>query len=294
MFDRILHARPKAYGFFYLGLIPFYAAVFYFFPKTLGENYSFMECVYFSTVTITTLGYGDIVPSGDLGRFVSSSESILGVVLIGLFLNSLSRVRSETTRAEDIEKEQKSYRDTQVAKLNGHFSIIRPIIEIYQRSVIRITSPLVGGPHEYNADFAISDMKDLFGPSVDATRNFHEPAVRFYFDSLDRLHSELSDLIKSVDLRLFPELETSCISFIQAGVSLDFSEPILGAVNTRVGDESMADLIKRLLEKFEGEPVLDQVPPMLTPYVALYRQIQCQMEFIEIFKKELERGMSAR
>jgi hypothetical protein len=52
---------------------------------------NFMRMFYFSTVTITTLGYGDIVPLSTAARTWVSIESILGMVLIGLFLNSLKK-----------------------------------------------------------------------------------------------------------------------------------------------------------------------------------------------------------
>ena len=45
--------------------------------------------LYFSTVTIATIGYGDIVPVTDLTRFLVALEALLGLVFAGLFLNSL-------------------------------------------------------------------------------------------------------------------------------------------------------------------------------------------------------------
>ncbi|MDI1271426.1 MAG: potassium channel family protein [Polaromonas sp.] len=42
---------------------------------------SFMDCVYFSFTTFTTLGFGDIQPTGDL-RFLTGIESLTGLVLI--------------------------------------------------------------------------------------------------------------------------------------------------------------------------------------------------------------------
>jgi Ion channel len=46
--------------------------------------------LYLSAATITTLGLGDILPVSDKVRLLVGLESFLGVVLIGLFLNSLS------------------------------------------------------------------------------------------------------------------------------------------------------------------------------------------------------------
>ncbi len=63
------------------------------FPSESSGNFGRM--LYLSIVTITTLGYGDIVPISDLNRFLVGLESILGMVIIGLFLNSLSRERRD-------------------------------------------------------------------------------------------------------------------------------------------------------------------------------------------------------
>jgi hypothetical protein len=48
---------------------------------------SFSQMLYLSAVTITKLGYGDIVPISNISRMILSLESLLGIVLIGLFLN---------------------------------------------------------------------------------------------------------------------------------------------------------------------------------------------------------------
>ncbi len=42
---------------------------------------SLMDCAYFSFTTFTTLGFGDIVPHGDL-RYLTGIESLTGLVLI--------------------------------------------------------------------------------------------------------------------------------------------------------------------------------------------------------------------
>ena len=42
---------------------------------------SWLDCVYFSFTTFTTLGFGDIVPSGYI-RFLVGIESLTGLVLI--------------------------------------------------------------------------------------------------------------------------------------------------------------------------------------------------------------------
>ena len=46
---------------------------------------------YLSTVTITTLGYGEIVPITTPARLLVAFEAFLGTVIIGLYLWALTR-----------------------------------------------------------------------------------------------------------------------------------------------------------------------------------------------------------
>lgn len=55
-----------------------------------GLRYNLARMLYLSAVTLTTLGFGDIVPITTLARILIAIESIFGVVCIGLFLNSLA------------------------------------------------------------------------------------------------------------------------------------------------------------------------------------------------------------
>jgi voltage-gated potassium channel Kch len=46
--------------------------------------------LYFSAVTATTLGFGDIVPVTTYARILVTIEAVAEVSLIGLFLNSIA------------------------------------------------------------------------------------------------------------------------------------------------------------------------------------------------------------
>ena len=59
-----------------------WAACYYAIPETARQFSSFSESVYFSLVTFTTLGYGDISLNSDW-RLLSGLEAINGIMLIG-------------------------------------------------------------------------------------------------------------------------------------------------------------------------------------------------------------------
>lgn len=78
----------------YLLLIPVFAIIYWNLPigslSYKGESLGFLNCLYFSAVTITTLGYGDIHPTSSevATQLIVASEAVLGLVIFGLFLNS--------------------------------------------------------------------------------------------------------------------------------------------------------------------------------------------------------------
>lgn len=45
---------------------------------------SFFDALYWATVTLTTVGYGDLCPVTDIGRFISMLSSLFGVAIIAL------------------------------------------------------------------------------------------------------------------------------------------------------------------------------------------------------------------
>lgn len=60
----------------------------------------FNELVYFSFVTLTTLGYGDILPVGALARFLVYTEATVGQFYIAVLVASLVSKRGQGVRGE--------------------------------------------------------------------------------------------------------------------------------------------------------------------------------------------------
>lgn len=98
--------KPKSYErSFVLVLVNYFELVvsfayFYRHFRLVGYSCAFPittigESLYFSVVTITTLGYGDIEPITTSGRVLASAEPILGIILLvlvlGIFLVELGR-----------------------------------------------------------------------------------------------------------------------------------------------------------------------------------------------------------
>ena len=76
-------------------------------PSTGQETFrTFFDAVYWSTVTLTTVGYGDLCPATDLGRLISMFSSLFGVAVIALpsgiitasYLDELREIKEKDTK----------------------------------------------------------------------------------------------------------------------------------------------------------------------------------------------------
>ena len=82
-------------------------------PETGTTTFrTFFDALYWATVTLTTVGYGDLCPTSDIGRFVSMLSSLFGVAIIALpsgvitasYLEELRSRREEDERGTSDEE----------------------------------------------------------------------------------------------------------------------------------------------------------------------------------------------
>ncbi len=80
-------------------MVLIFSGINYYFREDLfdhGQICSVIDSIYFTLVTLTTLGYGDISPSTQAGKLLIAGEATVGIVVISLFLTSIS---SRVTRS---------------------------------------------------------------------------------------------------------------------------------------------------------------------------------------------------
>lgn len=65
------------------------------------EDWSWVDSLYFSVVAVTTVGFGDLVPTTDGAKLVTVAYIIGGLSLIGLYLNVRLERRSRKMRQRE-------------------------------------------------------------------------------------------------------------------------------------------------------------------------------------------------
>ncbi len=71
---------------FIFAIVTLYSLMFQLIMAYEGRSYSIIDGIYWALVTMTTLGYGDIVFESDLGRFLSLITLMSGVVILLVIL----------------------------------------------------------------------------------------------------------------------------------------------------------------------------------------------------------------
>ena len=64
---------------------------------SLVEGLRFVDALYFSIVTLTTVGYGDFAPETDLGKLFTAAYVLVGIGILLSFVTTLAGKMSQTS-----------------------------------------------------------------------------------------------------------------------------------------------------------------------------------------------------
>ncbi len=74
------------------------------------EHWNWIDALYFCVVTLATVGYGDLHPTTQVGRLFTIPFIIVGVAMLGVFIQLAGRTTVEAIqqRAEQIEAKRRA------------------------------------------------------------------------------------------------------------------------------------------------------------------------------------------
>ena len=93
---------------------------------------------YFSAVTTTTLGYGDISPETPEAQLIAAFEVVSGIVIFGMFLNSLAHRRDAEEQKNREESRKRELLESAMARLLSHNSLINLSIKNSKKERLRL------------------------------------------------------------------------------------------------------------------------------------------------------------
>ncbi|MCR5022877.1 MAG: potassium channel family protein, partial [Lachnospiraceae bacterium] len=99
-----------------------------------GDSFkSFFEAFYWATVSLTTVGYGDIYPVTPAGRAITMISSLFGIAIVALPSGVITAGYMEALR-EERDKEKEEDRDKNNPKVLNKFNSGRMYKDVKKKS----------------------------------------------------------------------------------------------------------------------------------------------------------------
>ena len=119
--NSILYKNGFIYALYASACIVFVGSGFY----SIVENISYEESIWWSIVTVTTVGYGDIVPKTGWGKVIASITMLFGIGFIGMLTSTITNYFKERkTNRKSSMKEKK-----EIVQLNDKIDELTKVVE---------------------------------------------------------------------------------------------------------------------------------------------------------------------
>ena len=301
-FHVVSNIRPIVWICLYVFLMPVFAFIYWGLPDTQfripdGAGTDYWSWLYYSIVTITTLGFGDYTPAHVWAQVVTAIEVMCGLVILGFFLNAVGSMKSEIDVESEIEKQKAAHASMEKEKLMLCIPTIMHTLNTFLSYCYAVTTPLSkrnAENAEYNPDFTFADMADLFKPSGLPFDNTRLPAVARLIKCSTHTSLNLDSLQNRIDLTLWPDVLENCFAFVANYQMFSSTDSLSGQAIDLLKDATVSgtDAEKKIsgeISTFKGDPDIKKTDE-LQPVVELYffikenakRAIQLEQELTGI------------
>lgn len=198
-FHVISNVRPIVWIMLYIVVVPIFALIYWALPDGQfripdGATTDFGSWLYYSIVTITTLGFGDYTPAHGWAQCVTAVEVMCGLLFLGFFLNAVGSLKSEIDVSSEIEKQRKLHEAQETDKMKKMIPSLLHSLSLFLSTAYTLQDLRNNPADESQADIEATDqrlMKSAFNTAL----------------AIDSLQTR-------VDLTLWPQLLEDCFAFV--------------------------------------------------------------------------------
>lgn len=237
--DRLRHfwhivsnIRPIYWISLYIALVPIFAVIYWWIPDGQfripdGGTADYGGWLYYSIVTITTLGFGDYTPMGPAAQCVTAIEVMCGLIIIGFFLNAVGSMKSEIDVESEIEKQRRIHEATEKDKLIKNTPVFIHKLNQFLTYCYAVTTPHSkrSSVLKYNPSFTVDDLADMGKPSGLPEDHSKRSAIECLMKCTSSLSYFLDNLQSRIDLSLWPKLLEDCFAFVANYQMLSAADP---------------------------------------------------------------------
>jgi Ca2+/Na+ antiporter len=287
-------SKTKFYGGIFFLIILVFAVVYTLLPSTINGVDHFGNALYFSIVTITTLGFGDVTPAKGWGQLLVSLEAIAGVISIGLFLNAISESQAQKVDANEKERTKQERKDIAHSKLRQYYLMLKNVMERYLTEAYAVTTPLDKRkfPEDimhYHFQFTFNDISDLYKTSLLLYDPPYQPVIATFFEVQDKLYSEFRSLVSDIDISYWKDLESLIHQFLKICNDFLFKGSILSCAQTTLNNHD-AEMMSKLIKEHEGELIM--LPSnAINQYISLFSLLTINISLIQQIAGEMEEAL---
>lgn len=282
-FHVVSNVRPIIWIGLYIVLIPIFGLFYHWLPDSQfripdGGTVDYGSWLYYSIVTITTLGFGDYTPVGAAAQAFTAIEVGCGLLIIGFFLNAVGSMKSEIDIDTELEKQRQVHDAQEKDKLLKSIPMIIHNINLFLAYCYAVTTPQSKRDTtqpEYNPDFTFADMADLYKPSGLSIDHTKAPAVEGLLKATARTALCIDSMQNRVDLTLWPQLLEDSFSFVADYQMFSSSDALAERIESRIHEGK--DIAPTAAEKTISQEITGYTGPLdttgdsrLIPYFDLY------------------------
>ncbi len=297
-FHVVSNIRPIVWIGIYVAITPIFALIYWALPDGQfripdGAATDFGSWLYYSIVTITTLGFGDYTPAHGWAQGVTAIEVMCGLIFLGLFLNAVGSMKSENDVAAEVERQRKLHFTAEEDKLKKSIPSLIHTLNVFLAYCYAITTPAgkrEEGDARYNSDFSFSDLKDLFSPSGLPFDLSGQPVVKRFLQSASHLSLTLDSLHNRVDLTLWRGIEDYSFAFVANWQMFSATDPLTG----KISEEKQKELEDVIGKIDKGSKGIQEVKnnKYLHPVLELYYYIKENAELAQNLERALTIAVS--